>query len=183
MIFLPIALLLVFPVHATPPTHLTGTIKILTSVVTVTRTADGNTFYSQAFTGSIAGGIEGNIVGTRFVIVHPTGNFTASGESTFTGTVNGNDPAPRVSISRHRESSFQMGKSAGARLRSGTELVDSQVFTERGPNSLVPAPLPIRCSYTSTQLRECEQGRISPFLGILFLPLTPGSFGTTLSSK
>ena len=92
MIFLPIALLLVFPVHATPPTHLTGTIKILTSVVTVTRTADGNTFYSQAFTGSIAGGIEGNIVGTRFVIVHPTGNFTASGESTFTGTVNGNEP-------------------------------------------------------------------------------------------
>src|SRR5439155_25215097 len=76
-----------------------------------------------------------------------------------------------------------MGKSAGARLRSGMELVDSQVFTERGPNSLVPAPLPIRCSYTATQLRECEQGRISPLLGILFLPLTPGSFGTTLSSK
>ncbi len=92
LLLLPIALLMLTPAHATPPTTLTGTAKTLTFVTTETRTADGNTFLSATITGVLSGGLEGTDVGTNDIIILSSGQVILRADVTFTGTVNGSGP-------------------------------------------------------------------------------------------
>jgi hypothetical protein len=94
MIFLPIALLLVFPVHATPPLLATGTIAGNGgSTVTMVRTSGNNTFETATGMLTFTGGIQGEGPTTTTAIIHnSTGLAEVRIQIAFSGTVMGSQP-------------------------------------------------------------------------------------------
>ncbi len=93
LIFLPIALVLVFPVHATTPSLVTGTITITSFSPSEVRTADNNTILTATGTLSFMGGIQGESTYMVTFIIHTsTGLIDFKGQAAFTGAVTGSQP-------------------------------------------------------------------------------------------
>ena len=90
LLFLPLALLLVAPVHATTPTLVTGSILANgTGTLTESRTSGGNTFSTFFAPVKFTGGIQAQGTVTEFLIVTSTGFATARATGTLSGTVSG----------------------------------------------------------------------------------------------
>jgi hypothetical protein len=89
VLLVPIALLLLAPVHATTPILITGNTNVVTSTTVDTRTAGGNTIITATQQIAFAGGMQGSGVHTFTLKIESTGQFTNRGTGLFTGTVNG----------------------------------------------------------------------------------------------
>jgi len=94
LIFLPIALLLVFPAHATQHSTATGTVSGNSgSTITERRIADNNTFVTATGMLSFSGGILGEGPTTTTGVIHnSTGIAQVKVDMEFSGTVMGSQP-------------------------------------------------------------------------------------------
>ena len=89
LVFLPLAMVLLTPVHATTPVLLSGGIGISGPTVIESRTADGNTFFTVVAQVEFTGGVAGTATTTNSFIENATGFATVRVSGTFTGTVSG----------------------------------------------------------------------------------------------
>jgi uncharacterized protein DUF3224 len=90
LLLLPIALVLIIPVHAAAPSHLTGSLIVTSLNPVSTRTFGNNTVLVANGTFSLTGGIQGqSVYFVTFVFHNSTGILDFKGHATFTGTVAG----------------------------------------------------------------------------------------------
>lgn len=89
LVLLPLAMLLLTPVHATTPVPVTGNFSAQIGTVTVVRTADGNSF--RTFTGqlSFTGGIQAQGTFTFSLMASASGFATLRFDGSLAGSVTG----------------------------------------------------------------------------------------------
>ena len=83
-----LSMFLIPVVYATPPEPVVGK-WIYTPSKTLTKTADGNTFYDGTETSIWTGNFAGTSTDSYEVIFHPEGFVTCQGQINFNGNVNG----------------------------------------------------------------------------------------------
>lgn len=93
LVFLPLAMLFLTPVHATTPVLVIGEIHGLAfGTLTDFRTTGGNTFMTITLPVGFTGGIQAQGPFTVSLMINATGFTTATVDGTFTGTVTGSSP-------------------------------------------------------------------------------------------
>lgn len=92
IVFFPLAMLFLIPVHAAPSTLVNSSIVSGNPTVIESSTVDGTTFLTVTQSIIFTGGFQGTGFHTINVIISSTGSYTIIGKGVFTGTVTGSEP-------------------------------------------------------------------------------------------